>query len=156
MSSLGVCVICPVYSKGDTMKTLASVDCLPVSVTTYLFEEYQEVRDHFRKTNDDWTLVLYNHEHLDSKFIDAIQVMMDDPDMDAYRFCCLIHTQDVPFIQQSIRMYRKGVYLAEKALEPEVAGKEVVLILDGWIFEHGTEKLVYSHNGFTESLQQFS
>ncbi|MCK5862447.1 MAG: hypothetical protein KAH38_08170 [Candidatus Hydrogenedentes bacterium] len=138
MNNLGVCIICPAYSKGSPKKTVESVDVLPVEVTTFFVENHIEAAHHLAITNDDWTLILYEWETLDKTFIDAIQPMMEEQAVDAYRFCCLQKTEDTPRIAESIRMYRRGTALSLTAMQPDTPGLNVLRILDGWVFEHGT------------------
>ncbi len=154
MNNLGICIVSPAYSTLSLDGVMDSVVELPVSVTTYIFETFQEVRHHLEITNDDWNLILYDRERFDSNFVDAIEVMMEAGAVDAYRFCCLRKTEGVPHLIQSIRMYKNGVTLAKHAMRPEKEGLQVVRILDGWIFEDGTEKDVCSFSRSQETAEQ--
>ncbi len=138
---LGVCVVKCVG--GDYERSLTSVECLPVDTIIYSISSFSELQQHFTQVKEDWTLVLYERETLDSCFVEAIQVMLEAITVSAYKFYCTVKTAADPLVIESVRLFRRGVLLRKDALRPLIPDTDVTRILDGWIYEHGTKKDIH-------------
>lgn len=137
---LGICVVkCP-YGDSDYEATIASVKNLPVKYNIHRIDTFFALQQHFLTVKEDWTLVLYEREALDSRFNDAIITMLAEDTIAAYKFYCTVKTNKAPVVVESVRLFKKGVLLREDALLPLQADSEVIRILDGWVYEHGTDK----------------
>ena len=141
---LGVCIVKSHSGIIDPQATITSVKKLPVSVKIHYIDSFLGLQDHFLSVQEDWTLVLYERERLDLRFIDAIQVMLAEEKVSAYKFYCVIKTPTAPLIIESVRLFRKGVCLRKDSLRPSLRDSTIVKILDGWIYEHGTENDICS------------
>jgi len=140
---LGVCIIQLPFLKGDLEKTKETILSLPCETEIHVVSSFVDAQLYLQFAKEDWVLILYSYEALDACFIDCIEVMLDEKSMDAYRFLCLIKTSHTPRIVENVRLIRNGIKLLPKKFELEDTAKAVTRILDGWIFEHGTEKQVH-------------
>jgi len=131
-------VDCPFVQNKDEGATKASVADFPCLARIFIVSSFSEFKKKRATRKTEWALLLYAREVLDSKFKDAMEVMVSEKTADAYKFCCVVAAMDKPIVQESIRMYRKTVEIASKRLAPLDASTNVTKILDGWIFEHGT------------------
>lgn len=136
---LGICVINCEYG-GNKEETLASVSDLPVHTHFYFMDSFSDVQQHLVTSKEDWTLILYAREALDVRFNDAIEVMLAEESVSAYKFFCTVKTASTPIVVESVRLFKRGVILKKDALRPAQPELSVVRILDGWIYEHGTDK----------------
>ena len=149
--NLGVCVVKSVL--GNRRATIQSVKNLPIDFNIHLVDNFIALKQHFLISKEDWTLVLYEREFLDARFNDAFVVMLNEKTVSAYSFCCVIKTNCDPLIIDSVRLFKKGVFLKNDALRPSMPDSSVVKILDGWIYEHGTEKDIYTNNRNGENFK---
>lgn len=152
---LGICVIrCP-FGFGDYQTTVDSIKNLPVNYCIYDIKSYIEVQQHLATTHDDWTLILRDREALDYRFNEAIGVMLTEETVQAYKFYCTIKTVDAPTVIEQFRLFRHGVHLRDQAFRPVDLNSHTVKILDGWIYEHGTEHDI-CENSWDQTVSQHS
>ena len=136
---LGVGIISPPYLTGDMEGTVESVRSLPVDTIVIPLDNYQQFVAVVESDEPvDWWLCLYKKEILDSRFFTAIEAMMRADEVGAYRFYCLVKNEEKPASMINTRMFRKGVVVNPKHMQPLDITTKVVTILDGWIYGSGT------------------
>jgi len=136
---VGIHIIASPHEVGSVAATVSSLKCLSVPHSIYTHTSYHAMLDVLDSYEEEWLFFLYKYEALDFRLVDAIPVLIQEDAFSAFIFYALNRGGTTPSVMSVLRMIRKGVKLRTHSFDIEDNTLKVLPILDGWIYEQGSE-----------------